>query len=64
MNLYKYTRMAKVQVGVEIVSVIDLVLVKKDVLHSAQDVRAVRRMELGLSGNHVVVGVWVGRSVD
>ena len=36
--------MAKVQDGVEIKSMIELVLVKKDMLHYVQDVKAVRGM--------------------
>ena len=38
-NFYKYTRVAKGQDGVEIKSMIDLVLVKKDMLRFVQDVR-------------------------
>ena len=34
---------------------IDLVLVKKDMLHYVEDVRAVREMGRGLSGHHVVL---------
>ena len=46
---------------------IDLVLVKRDVLPYVQDVRAVRRMECGLSDHYVVlckvrlVGAWIKR---
>ena len=42
--MHKYTRVARVQEGVEVKSMIDLVLVKKDMLHYVQDVRAVRGM--------------------
>ena len=46
---------------------IDLVLVKKDMLRYVQDVRAVRGMGRGLSDHHVVlgkvglVGTWIKR---
>ena len=52
-SLYKYTRVARGQDGVEINSMIDLGLVKRDMLYYVQDVRAVRRMGQGLS-DHVV----------
>ena len=41
-NLSKYTRMAGGQDGVEVKSMIDLILVKKDMLRYVQDVRTVR----------------------
>ena len=41
-NLYKYTRMARGKDGVEVKSMIDLMLVKKDMLRFVQNVRAVR----------------------
>ena len=50
--------------GVEIKSMIDLVLVKKDMLHYVQGVRVMRGMGRGLSEHHVVlckvrlVGAW------
>ena len=43
-SLHKYTRVARDQDGVEVKSMIDLVLMKKDILHYVQDVRAVRGM--------------------
>ena len=43
-NFHRYTRVAKGQDGVDIKNMIDLVLVKKDVLHFVQSVRAVRGM--------------------
>ena len=43
-GLYKYTRVTRGQNGVEIKSMIDLVLVKRDELRYVQDVRAVRGM--------------------
>ena len=66
-SLHKYTRVARVQDRVEIKSMIDVVLVKKDILHYGQDVRAVRRMGRGLSDHHFVmckvrlVGEWIER---
>ena len=61
--------MAKGQDGVEIKGMIDLVLVKKDMLHFVQDVRTVRGMGQGISAHHVVlcklrlVGTWIKRRV-
>ena len=43
-SLHKYTRVARGQDGMEIKSLIDLVVVKKDMLPFVQDVRAVRGM--------------------
>ena len=43
-SLHKYTRVVRVQDGVEVKNMIDLVLVKKDMLHFVQNVRGVRRM--------------------
>ena len=43
--MHKYTRVARSQDGVEVVkSMIDLVLMKKDMMYFVQDVRAVRGM--------------------
>ena len=53
-NLHKYTRVAKDQEGVEVKSMIGLVLVK-DMLEYVEDVRAVRGMGRGLSDHHVVL---------
>ena len=44
--------MAKVQDGIEIKSLVDLVMVKKDMLRYVQDVRAVRGMGRGFSDHH------------
>ena len=50
-------------------SIIDLVLVKKDMLHYVQDVKAVKGMRRGLSGHHVVlckvrlVDTWIRREM-
>ena len=66
-NLHKYSRVARDQDGVEVKSMIDFVLVKKNILHFVQDVRAVRGMGLGISNPHVVlckirfVGSWIKR---
>ena len=43
-SLHKYTRVARSQDGVEVKSMINLVLVKKDMLRFVQDVRAVKEM--------------------
>ena len=43
-GLHKYTREARDQDGVNIKSMIDLVLVKRDMLRYMQDVKAVRGM--------------------
>ena len=47
--------MAKGQDGVESKSLIDLVLLRRDMLRYAQDVRAVRGMGRGLSDHHVLL---------
>ena len=46
-SLHKYTRVARGQDGVEAKGIIDLVLVKKDMLRYMQDVRVVRGMGRG-----------------
>ena len=48
-SVHKYTRVARGQESVEIKSMIDLVLVKRDMLRYVQDVRTVRGMGHGLS---------------
>ena len=53
-SLHQYTRVARGQ-GVELKSIIDLVLVKRDILQYVQDVRSVRGMRGGLSDHHVVL---------
>ena len=66
-SLHKYTRLARGQEGVDVKSIIDLVLVKKDMLRYVQNVRIVGGMERGLSDHHVVlykirlVGTWIKR---
>ena len=61
--------MARGQDGVKVMSIIDLVLVKKDMLHYVQDVKAVKGMRRGLSGHHVVlckvrlVDTWIRREM-
>ena len=47
--------MARDQDEVEVKSIIDLLLVKKDMLHFVQDVRLVRGMGRGISDHHVVL---------
>ena len=66
-SLHRYTRVARGQDGVEANNMIDLVLVKKDMLCYVQDVRVVKRMGCDLSDHHVVickfrlVGTWIKR---
>ena len=50
--MHKYSRVARGQEGVEIKSLIDLVLVKRDMLRYG---RVVSGMERGLSDHHVVL---------
>ena len=54
-SLLKFTRVGRGQDKVEIKNMIDLVLVKKEMLHYVQDVRAARGMGLGLEDHHVVL---------
>ena len=65
-NIYfKYTRVANAQDSVEIKSMIDMVLVKRDILRYVPDVRVVRGMGCSLSDHLVVlckvrlVGAWI-----
>ena len=64
-TFHKYTTGARGQDGVEIKSMTDLVLVKRDILRYVQDVRVVRGMGQGLTDHHVVlykvrlVGEWI-----
>ena len=53
-SLHKYTRVARDQDGGEVKSMLDLVLVKKDMLRFCQDVRTVKGMERGIS-DHLVL---------
>ena len=58
------TQVAKGQDGVEIKSMINLVLVKRDILRYVQEVMAVRGMGRSLSDHHVLckvrlVGAWI-----
>ena len=48
-------RMVECQGGVEVKSVIDLVLVKRDMLRYVQDAMAVKGMGRGLSNHYVVL---------
>ena len=54
-SLHKYTRMARDKYGVEVKSMIELVLVKRDLLRYMLDVRAVQGKGRGLSDNHVIL---------
>ena len=54
-SLHKYTRVARGIDGVEIKNMIDLVLVKRDMLRYVQDVRVERGMGRGLSNHHVLL---------
>ena len=69
-SLHKYTRVPRGQDGMEVKSMIDLVLVKKDMLHYVQNVRIVRTMGRGLSDHHVglckvrLVGIWIKRGEE
>ena len=54
-SLHNYTRVARGRDSVEIKSMIDLVLVKRDMLQYVQDVRVVRGMGHGLSDQHLVL---------
>ena len=66
-SLYKNQRVAKDQNGAEIRGMIDLVLVKRDMLRHVQDVRALKGMGRGLTDHLVVlckirlVGAWIKR---
>ena len=64
-SLHKYTRVALGLDGLKIKSMIDHVLVKRDMLCYVQDVRTVIGMTRGLSDHHVAVckvrliGAWI-----
>ena len=66
-SLHKYTRVARGQGRVEVKSTKYLVMVKKDMLHYVQDVKAMRGMVQSHSDHHVVllevglVGSWIKR---
>ena len=66
-SVHKYTRVAEGRGGVEIKSMIDLVLVKRDMLRYVHDMREVRGMGRGLSDHYVVlckvrlVEAWIKR---
>ena len=53
--MHKYTRMARGQDGVEVKSMINLVLVKKGMLRYMQEMKAVRRMRQCLLDHHVLL---------
>ena len=54
-SLHKYTRVARGQDRVEIKSMIDLVMVKRDMQWYVQDVRVRREIGRGLLDQHVVL---------
>ena len=64
-SLNRYKRVARGQAGVAVKCMIDLVLVKKNMLRYGQGVRAVRGIGLGFSYHHVVLrkvrlaGAWI-----
>ena len=66
-SLNKDSRVARGQDGMEIKSMMDLVLVKRDMLHYVQDVRVVKGMGRGISDHYVVLckvrllGAWLKR---
>jgi hypothetical protein len=69
-SVHKYTRVGVDRNGNETKSLIDLVLVKKEMLKYVMDVRAVRGLGMGISDHHVVlckiklVGAWMERKVS
>ena len=54
-SLHKYTKVTRGQERVEVKCMIDLVLVKRDMLRYVQDVRTMRGMGQGLSDHHMVL---------
>ena len=64
-SVHKYTRVGTDRNGNEVKSLIDLVLVKKEMLKYVMDVKAVRGMGMGISDNYIVlckivfVGAWM-----
>jgi hypothetical protein len=68
-SVHKYTRVGKSRDGTEVKSMIDLVLVKKDMLKYVMDVKSVRGLRMGISDHYIVlckikfVGAWMGRKV-
>ena len=52
-NINKYRRMTRGQDGIELMSVIDLMLVKRGMLKHMQDVKTVRRIARNLSDQSV-----------
>ena len=60
-NIRKYTRLTKGQAGMEVTSMMDLVLVKRDMLKYVQDVKTVRGMGLGISDHYCTLESLVNR---
>ena len=54
-SLHKHTRVVRGQHGVDIKNMIDLVLLKNDIMRYVQDVKAVKGMRRDLSDHHVVL---------
>jgi hypothetical protein len=69
-NVHKYTRVGVDRDGNEVKSMIDLVLVKKEMLRYVLDVKSIRGLGMGISDHYVVlckirlVGVWMERKMD
>ena len=63
--MHKYTRVVRGRDGLEIKRMIDLVLVKRDMMRYVQDMRVVKGIGRGLSDHYVVlckvrlVGAWI-----
>src|SRR5678815_1676101 len=68
-SIHKYTRVGVGRDGIEVKSMIDLVLVKKEMLKYVLDVKSVRELGMELSDHYVVlckiklVGVWKERKM-
>ena len=59
--MHKYKRVARGQDGVEFKSMIDIMLVKRDILPYVHNVRPVRRMGRDLSDHHMLYCVRSGQ---
>jgi hypothetical protein len=68
-SVHKYTRVGKDRDGAEVKSMIDVVLVKKEMLKYVMDVKSVRGLGMGISDHYIVlckikfVGAWMGKKV-
>ena len=72
-SVHKYTRVGTGRDGTEVKSLIDVVLVKKEMLKYVMDVKSVRGMGMGISDHYIVlckikfVGAWMekkGRGME